>query len=95
MKKYEEIRVFKVDHDIYGNPRYVVHFLSLDIDIDDYDNVNKLYGFKRYKARWFGGGIVFQSYNIEWDLKYMINEVKRVKRYKERKEQNRLKRQAI
>ena len=30
-------------------------------------------GGKVYRAKWFGGGIVFQSYNLESDLTRIIN----------------------
>ena len=32
------------------------------------------------RAKWFGGGVVFQSYNIEDTLHYALNKVKEVKR---------------
>ena len=74
----KEIEVFRIPNDNNGNPRYVVHFLDLNIKLSDYDNINKLYGFKKYRAQWFGGGIVFQSYNIEDTLNFAINKVKEI-----------------
>lgn len=71
-----KITVFRIQNDIYGNPRYVVHFMDLDIKPADYDNINKLYGFKKYTAKWFCGGIVFQSYNIMDTLRYSYTQVK-------------------
>ena len=78
--KNERIKVFRIKNDVNGNPRYVVHFSDLGIKLDDYDNINKLYGFKKYRAAWFGGGVVFQSYNIQDTLHYALNKVKEVKR---------------
>jgi hypothetical protein len=70
----EEITVYKIDYDVNGNPRYVVHFLSLGIELKDY---GRIAGLKKYRAKWFGGGYVFQSYNVEKDVEYMINQVKK------------------
>ena len=74
----KEIETFRIDNDINGNPRYVVDFYDLGIGLWDYDNINKLYGFKKYTAKWFGGGVVFQSYNIEDTLNYALNKVKEI-----------------
>ena len=76
----EEIEVFRIKNDSNGNPRYVVHFLDLNIKLAEYDHINKLYGFNKYRAKWFGGGVVFQSYNIKDTLHYALNKVKEVKR---------------
>ena len=74
----EEIEVFRIKSDSNGNPRYVVHFLDLNIKLLDYDNINKLYGFKKYRAQWFGGGVVFQSYNIQDTLNWALDKVKEI-----------------
>ena len=72
----QEIETFRIDNDTNGNPRYVVHFIDLGIKLKDYDKINKLYGFKKYTAKWFGGGVVFQSYNIEDTLNFALDKVK-------------------
>lgn len=69
----QEIPYHKIDHDINGNPRRVVHFLDLGVELDDY---GKIPGLEKYRAKWFGGGYVFQSYNIQEDLNHMLNKVK-------------------
>lgn len=74
----KEIEAFRIPNDTNGNPRYVVHFRDLGIDLWDYDNINKLYGFNKYRAKWFGGGVVFQSYNIQETLNFAINKVKEI-----------------
>ena len=68
----------RVNSDIYGNPRYVIHFSSF---LNDTEKENKLknrhiaiyraykFGAKEYKGKDFGGGVVFQSYNIDSDIK--------------------------
>lgn len=74
----ENYEVFRIKNDSNGNPRYVIHFIHFNIPLEEYDNINKLYGFTKYRAKWFGGGIVFQSYNVKSDLKYMIDKVNAV-----------------
>ena len=65
----------RINNDVNGNPRYVVHFLSLLNDgesqglgvLESFDLALKKarkVGGKVYKGKDFGGGIVFQSYNI-------------------------------
>ena len=78
----ERLTVFIIPNDVNGNPRYVVHFLDLNIKLSDYDNINKLYGFKKYRAGWFGGGVVFQSYNIEDTLNFALDKVKEIEAVK-------------
>ena len=69
------IRYWRVDNDIYGNPRYIVHYLDISTDADsgnatDYASrqaaqfsaARNRVGGRKYRAKWFGGGIVFQSY---------------------------------
>ena len=71
-----DITAFKINNDTSGNPRYIVHFLALGIELKDYKNINSLYGFNKYRAKWFGGGVVFKSYDIEETLEYALNKVK-------------------
>lgn len=56
---------FRVKNDVYGNPRYVIHWLAFGTDYDQAKKVANSLGFRVYKARDFGGGFVAQSYNIE------------------------------
>ena len=66
----------RINNDINGNPRFVVHFYDLLIDgegeglpiLERYELAVKKarkIGGKIYKGKDFGGGIVFQSYNIQ------------------------------
>jgi hypothetical protein len=69
------IQFTRVNNDINGNPRYVCHFLNI---ADDYQTAVKLankIGGKKYHNKQFGGGIVFQSYNIDRTAE-KINEIK-------------------
>ena len=75
------IEFTRVNNDVYGNPRYVTHFFSfLNEDEQTLSNyslavkrANKLGG-KKYRGSDFGGGIVFQSYNLD-DLRKRIIEM--------------------
>lgn len=72
-----DTEVYRVDSDVYGNPRYVVHFLTLARDYGEAKyRANKLGG-RVYRARWYGGGFVFQSYNIE-KLVQQIKDLRKV-----------------
>ncbi|WLY86975.1 hypothetical protein 355Saur083PP_00212 [Staphylococcus phage 355Saur083PP] len=80
--KGQDITAFRIPNDANGNPRYVVHFMDLNIKLADYDNINKLYGFNKYRAKWFGGGVVFQSYNIKDTLNFALDNVKEIEAVK-------------
>ena len=56
---------FRVKNDVYGNPRYVIHWLAFGTDYDQAKKVANSLGFRVYRGRDFGGGFVAQSYNIE------------------------------
>jgi hypothetical protein len=66
----------RINNDVNGNPRFVVHFYDLLRDgegegltiLEKYDLVVKKarkVGGKMYRGKDFGGGIVFQSYDIQ------------------------------
>ena len=73
----------RINNDVNGNPRYVIHFLQCLTD-KECENlsitqrytfaVNKMrqIGGKKYHNKSYGGGIVFQSYNTT-DLVNQIN----------------------
>ena len=69
------IRYWRINHDKYGNPRYIVHYKSISTDRDGegaadaiarvlarFSAARDRVGGKKYRGKWFGGGIVFQSY---------------------------------
>lgn len=70
----EEIPYYRIDNDVNGNPRYVVHFLDLDVKMDDYGNLKGIEP-NKYRAKWFGGGYVIQSYNLKSDLNHYKNKI--------------------
>ncbi len=74
-----EITFYRAKSDYCGNPRYIVHFLALikedekDLEILQKKGVavdrSRSFGGKVYRGKDFGGGIIFQSYSLEDDLK--------------------------
>ena len=69
-----------INNDYYGNPRYVFHFLNLS---DSYERAIKLshqIGGRKYTAKWYGGGIVISSYNLQ----DTANKIKAISENKER-----------
>jgi hypothetical protein len=71
----QTINFTRIDNDINGNPRYVCHFLNI---ADNYETAVKMankIGGRKYHTKKYGGGNVFQSYNI-YELEKRINEIK-------------------
>lgn len=79
-----QIEFTRINNDVNGNPRYVCHFLNFlpdDKMSRDYGGVSEAYamavkqankiGGRKYHTKNYGGGIVFQSYNIH-DLEKSI-----------------------
>ena len=55
----------RVNNDINGNPRYVIHYLQL---ADNYERalyLSRQLGGRKFHNKQYGGGIAFQSYNTE------------------------------
>ena len=90
IKKYdyqqlENIRLTRVNNDVNGNPRYVVHFLEfLNNEENSFLPFSKKYeyalkkakkiGGRKFHNKQYGGGIVFQSYNTD-NLKEQIIDI--------------------
>lgn len=72
-----EVSVFRVNNDVYGNPRYVINWLSVP-GAESYEEAVKIardrIGGKKYRGKDFGGGIVFQSYNVAADIERLFEE---------------------
>ena len=66
------IKYWRINNDINGNPRYVVHFLSIAPTYDEAIEKARKIGGKKYNSAKFGGGIVFQSYNLGQVLAQII-----------------------
>ena len=81
------ITFYRVNSDIYGNPRYVIHFTDLltKKEREEY-SITSSYaiavkrshkaGGSKYRGKDFGGGIVFQSYNVDETAEHIAEIVK-------------------
>jgi hypothetical protein len=76
----EGITFYRVSNDVNGNPRYVFHFLALAESYDKARRLGKKLGASVYRGKWFGGGLVIQSYNLLQDAKD-INEMRELNCY--------------
>lgn len=78
----------RVNNDVNGNPRYVVHYLAFLPEgktSQDFGGIEEAYklackaankiGGRKYRGKEYGGGIVFQSYSLP-HLEKSINENK-------------------
>jgi hypothetical protein len=84
----QSIEWTRVNNDGNGNPRYVCHFLhlltpaqkELDIEVPEkyklaLTNAKKIGG-RKFHNKQYGGGIVFQSYNLketETEINQLLN----------------------
>lgn len=78
----------RINSDTYGNPRYVCHYLCFITDKDRQSgqdsyqlavNRAKKIGGGRYNNKSYGGGIVFQSYNIDQTARDINNLIQQYK----------------
>lgn len=77
--------------DVYGNPRFIIHFLDLVHEDHPGDHVDKMesarrmankHGGRRYRGRVFGGGFVFQVYGLDLLIDELYNDIyKRIAKY--------------
>lgn len=54
----------RINNDVNGNPRYVLHFLRLAPNYNDAVALSRSQGGKVYRSKSYGGGIVFQCYSV-------------------------------
>lgn len=57
----------RINNDTNGNPRYVCHWLSFSPRAGTYEGalyLSRQLGGRKFHNKQYGGGIVFQSYNI-------------------------------
>lgn len=74
-----EIGYKRINNDVYGNPRYLMHCSDLGITFEEYLDgkiVRKL-GLKKYKGKDFSGGVVITSYSLEDDIKRILDKLGR------------------
>ena len=86
--------VMRVNNDVNGNPRYVVHFLHFLTDKERdaipamgavsygraIKRANAWIGGERYRAKSYGGGIVFSSYNVESECSHVNEALEKLNR---------------
>ena len=68
----KEIPYIRIDNDVNGNPRYVIYFLYFGDTYNEAIYKTRKIGGKKYRAKWYGGGIVISSYSLETDLSYIL-----------------------
>lgn len=69
---YCGMQFYRIDNDVNGNGRYVVHFLDIASDYSVALSIAKHFGGRKYTAKWFGGGIVFTTSSPQ-DLALIIS----------------------
>jgi hypothetical protein len=66
------IEFTRANNDTNGNPRYICHFTNLlKEDQTGYETAlknAKQFGGRKFHNKQYGGGIVFQSYNVAVEL---------------------------
>ena len=71
----EKIDVYGAKNDMYGNPRYIVHYLALGLDDYESTKQTRSAGLKKYRGKDFGGGFVFQSYNVQASMEKIMQKL--------------------
>lgn len=61
IETYCGMQFYRIDNDVNGNGRYVVHFLDIASNYAVALSIAKHFGGQKYRAKWFGGGIVFTT----------------------------------
>jgi len=68
LKNSKQVSLHRVNNDAYGNPRYVIHYLEIADTYSEALALIRKIGGKMYTATWYGGGLVFSTYNLEHTL---------------------------
>lgn len=55
----------RINNDINGNPRFVVHYLQIAETYERALFLSRQIGGRKFHNKQFGGGIAFQSYNTD------------------------------
>jgi hypothetical protein len=56
----------RINNDTNGNPRFVVHYLQVAETYERALYLARKIGGRKFHNKQYGGGIAFQSYNIDW-----------------------------
>lgn len=70
--KGNQYTFYRTNNDVNGNPRYIVHFIDLGLELYECHRTPKTLGtgLSKYRGKDFGGGYVFQSYNLKHSAEY-------------------------
>lgn len=74
---YGPMSISSAGYDKNGNQRLIIHYLALGLDDYLTSNDTRAAGMKKYNAKWYGGGFVFQCYDSD---KLIIEKVTRARR---------------
>ena len=69
----------RVNNDVNGNPRYVLHFLAFSNDYAEAHRLANRAGFKVYRGKDYGGGFVTQSYSLEDTARFVLEVIEGAK----------------
>jgi hypothetical protein len=56
----------RINNDTNGSPRFVVHYLQVAESYERALYLARKIGGRKFHNKQYGGGIAFQSYNIDW-----------------------------
>ena len=73
VRDLSDVQLTRTKNDYCGNPRYIIHYLSIAGNYERALKIAKKIGGKAYRGKDFGGGIVFQSYNTKADLEHLTD----------------------
>ena len=68
-----KIPVTRIENDTNGNPRYIIHWLALGLSDYAATKETRRAGLTKYHGRSYGGGFVFQSYNLDRSVEYILD----------------------
>jgi hypothetical protein len=66
-----EEQMQRVDNDVNGNPRYILHYLAFDNDYATAKDIANSLGWSVYRAKSHGGCFVGQSYSADADAHFI------------------------
>jgi hypothetical protein len=74
----KQIEAIKEEYNRYKaiNSTNIYYSWVIDSEFDQSLENSRLIGGKKYRAKWFGGGIVISSYNLQSDLEYLFSNIK-------------------
>ena len=77
MLQNEKVELHRINNDVNGNPRFVIHWVDVPGAANYQDAVYRMkkISAKKYRAKWYGGGIVFTSYSPEAELNKLFKRV--------------------